>query len=376
MRKLALKRLTASDLTFFQWHYKNHSAGNQKSINLNSDIFIDCLYPSLPDLITAQDGRIPLDLFIYGPGIRGEYNLQRKIVKQPSYKNYRLNGEFVFNPDEDPQRFNIIRPSDIVIFEFIGEITPKRAKMILLAQDETNDFTLFRVFDTLLGSQKMVSLTEFELTKAIADANPSGSHPINELTLIADLEDASKGGDYGIRRLMLRPSGRRVSRSDLYRARENADRIGDLGETFVGIFLSSLQSKDEIREFARESVNNAIAPYDFDLVQADGEPVLVDAKSTEGEFDRIIHISINELRQMASGPSRYDIYRIYEMTQDQAKLKIVRNMKEFAEKILAIMAQLPEGVSSDGIAIRPSVLPFETEEYIIHFADEDAITES
>ena len=40
LKKLALKRLTASDLTFFEWHYRSRNAGNQKAINLNTDVFI------------------------------------------------------------------------------------------------------------------------------------------------------------------------------------------------------------------------------------------------------------------------------------------------------------------------------------------------
>ena len=39
LKKLAVKRLTASDLTFFVWHFRNQPAGNQKAINLNADVF-------------------------------------------------------------------------------------------------------------------------------------------------------------------------------------------------------------------------------------------------------------------------------------------------------------------------------------------------
>ena len=45
INKLALKRLTASDLTLFEWHFNYRNAGNQKAINLNADVFKDQLYP-------------------------------------------------------------------------------------------------------------------------------------------------------------------------------------------------------------------------------------------------------------------------------------------------------------------------------------------
>ena len=42
-QKLAIKRLTASDLTFFEWHYRRTPAVRQKAINLNAVIFWDGL---------------------------------------------------------------------------------------------------------------------------------------------------------------------------------------------------------------------------------------------------------------------------------------------------------------------------------------------
>lgn len=47
MSRIAVKTLTGSDLTLFEWHFRNKNAGNQKSINLNANIFIDELYPYL-----------------------------------------------------------------------------------------------------------------------------------------------------------------------------------------------------------------------------------------------------------------------------------------------------------------------------------------
>jgi hypothetical protein len=128
LRKFALKRLTASDLTFFEWHFRNHNAGNQKAINLNADVFIDKLYPSLPTLVLAKSGRIAIDLYLYGPGLEQELNLQRKIVKIGSYKNWRLDGEFIYDPNSRPDRFHSLQPNDLVLFEFIGELEPQTIK--------------------------------------------------------------------------------------------------------------------------------------------------------------------------------------------------------------------------------------------------------
>ena len=79
--KFSIKRLTKSDLTLFEWHFRTIKAGNQKAINLNANVFIDKLFPSLPELSYSHSGRFPLDLFVYGPGLEPELNLQRKIIK-------------------------------------------------------------------------------------------------------------------------------------------------------------------------------------------------------------------------------------------------------------------------------------------------------
>src|SRR5438445_3381780 len=112
-RRLAVKRLTASDLTFFEYQVRTRDVGNQKAINLNADVFIDQLYPVLPDYAVETAGRIPIDLSVYGPNAAPLHDLQRKIVKFGSYKNWRLNGEFVHNPDDSPERYNSLEPGDL-----------------------------------------------------------------------------------------------------------------------------------------------------------------------------------------------------------------------------------------------------------------------
>ena len=82
--KLALKRLTASDLTFFEWHFRNRNAGNQKAINLNADVFSDQLYPTLEVVIRDRQNKLGIDLWIAGPAAAEPINLQRKIIKGAS----------------------------------------------------------------------------------------------------------------------------------------------------------------------------------------------------------------------------------------------------------------------------------------------------
>ena len=87
-RKIAIKRLSASDLTFFEHQFRNTAGTKQKAFNLDRAVFDDELYPSLP--LAIGNDRVPINLSIFGPGLEGLHNLQRKILKQQ--KNWRLNG--------------------------------------------------------------------------------------------------------------------------------------------------------------------------------------------------------------------------------------------------------------------------------------------
>ena len=80
-RRIALKRLKASDLTLFEWQFRHRNAGNQKSINLNADVFVKQLFPSLPEVAAETNGRIPLDLSIYGPGNSGFTIYRGKLLR-------------------------------------------------------------------------------------------------------------------------------------------------------------------------------------------------------------------------------------------------------------------------------------------------------
>jgi hypothetical protein len=44
--RFAVKKLTRSDLTFSEYQFRRQNAGNQKSINLNRNVFVDLIFPT------------------------------------------------------------------------------------------------------------------------------------------------------------------------------------------------------------------------------------------------------------------------------------------------------------------------------------------
>lgn len=355
LRRFALKRLTASDLTFIEWHFRNHNAGNQKAINLNADVFVDELYPGLPGLVLAKSGRIPIDLYLYGPGFEQELNLQRKIIKFGSYKNWRLDGEFIYDPQDSPSRFHELVPTDLALFEFIGEVEPQSVKVFFISQQVEHDKALFDILNAKLGKRAMISLQYAEIDELIRDAAPDERHSIFELLLEGDLEDASQAGPQGLTRLYKRRSGRHLSKIELAQALRRVEELGQMGEEFVNAYLEKLKTERQIGDFRWESRDNAVSPYDFSFENG-GKKSLLDVKATSGGFERNIHISLPELQAMQESAEPYYIYRVYEVEESTAKLRISAEMRTIADSILKVLLRLPDGISSDGVSLSPSIL--------------------
>ncbi len=367
--KLALKRLAASDLTLFEWHFRHRNAGNQKAINLNRNVFIDELYPALPEAAAEQEGRLPLNLTILGPNGAGAVNLQRKIIKFGSYKNWRLNGEFIYNPQNEPDRFNELRADDLALFEFSGRVAPTSARMVLLGAKYSSDVDLHKALVGRLGGAKMISLTQDELTRLIDEANAPLQHPIRLLAIDEIVEDAAQGGAAGLERLWTGVARQKLSSEALEKARRNAEDIGRLGEELVNAHLGSALAAGNIEELEWTSAENAVAPYDFKMREK-GVAVLLDVKSTAGDFGRSLHISMNEVRQMANGVDRYDIWRIYAINGSEAKARIAADIGHFGKSLLDALHLLPQGVTPDGFSVDPKRLPFGPE-MVIRGPEED-----
>lgn len=372
--KAALKRLTQSDLTFFEWQFRNRNAGNQKAINLNADVFVDVLYPSLPTIARTLGDKVPIDLFVYGPGKKPAYNLQRKIIKGRAYKNWRLDGEFVYNPEGEADRFNDLEAGDLALMLFEGDPQPATLHMFLVSARDRNDEALHREFSPILTRVGGMGAVDLErIRRAITRAAPAADHPINDVLLEGAIEDASAGGLAGTETLLRRRSVLRISALDLRKARESAEAAGRLGEELVNAFLLARQQTGGIAEFAWVSDENAVSPYDFTLTYPTREVVKLDVKSTSGPFERPIHISMNELQEMATASERYDLYRVYFANKQRGCLRILEDTREFAKAIVSAIA-MPGGVTIDSFSVDPRTLPFGEEIVIEPLKEEEEPT--
>jgi hypothetical protein len=333
------------------------NSGNQKSINLNANVFIDKLYPELPN-ISAKKGKTSflVDLSIYGPGGAPRHSLARKIVKGAAYKNWRLNGEFIGNPLEMPERYNRLREGDYGILIFSGEPVVDEMKMILISRYHQEDLELHSRISAIMAGESMKPLSAAQLEQLVSGSAVENGHAARLMDIEGAFEDASLGGISGVRVLQKWSARRKISKDDLRKARDKAEAAGSMGEEFVDYYLGGQQADGVITSYQWSSNENAVEAYDFLI----NEYQYIDVKTTIGLFEQKIHISINELLHMRDAAD-YRIYRVYAVEGKVAKMRISENVRDFAEKVLRCIDPVIDGVRVDNISVSPSVLVFSDE---------------
>jgi hypothetical protein len=354
--RFALKRLTRSDLTFWEYQYRRQDAGNQKSVNLNANVFIDVIFPQARTAAGGHARQFPVPLTLYGPGLRPEpLRVTRKIIAAGDrQKNWRLNGEFIRDPDFDPTRYHGLSAGDIALFGFEGMSVPTAVALVLLAADEPSDVSLLETLNSFLGNRSMAEIDAEALGEAVDHAPLD--HPIRELLdqeLDEALEEAALGSAEGIRRLRQRRSTRRMSPEALALARSRVESIGRDGEIIVDAWLQKQVSEGRLKSATWVAELNAISPWDFEIIENSGEKVRVEVKSTPGPFERPFHISQSEIEAAAKPATRTDLYRVFSVSDNGARLRIASDIAPVAKDVLAKISALGVGFVPDGYSVDP-----------------------
>jgi hypothetical protein len=146
--------------------------------------------------------------------------------------------------------------------------------------------------------------------------------------------------------------------SESERARQRANDVGREGEGLLDGYFEVEQRAGNIEDYQWVASDNAISPFDFTVQPSGQATAKVEVKSTRGDFRQIIHLSVAQLLEMRDSAEPYDIYRVYDLDDRRAGLRIASNCRRFAEQVLAQSTGLPAGVTIDGISVRPDVLDF------------------
>lgn len=374
-RKIALKKLSSSDLTVFEYHLRKTSGTKQKCININADPFEKHFYPNIKEVAEENEwDHFLIELSIQGPGSSLQQDLSQKITKNGASKNWRLNGKYIPMPDGD-ERYKILAQHDYAILEFFGASWPHKVKMTLVAINEPEDTALHQIINQRFPKFSMRILEQDEIEDIYQEAHSviSPNHPFIDLLDLQYLEDAAQGGVESLVKLGAQRRGRGVSHEEFRKAKKAAEGVGRLGEELLDKYFTDHigESIDNYHWIADE---NAVAPYDFEIT-IDGITHYVDAKSTAGPHTNPIHISLGELREMAWNQDKtqtYRLYRLFEVKEGYAKVKISAPMDTIAYSIIEAgdrpLRKL--GTTIDSVSINPSAIDWE-KEFEINFLNAD-----
>lgn len=355
--RIAIKVLTGSDLTFFDTFYRRSNITNQKAINLNKDVFADQLYPDFAEKSSGQEVEVPVSVAVFGPRPGKPYRFARSITKKQKYKNWRLNGAAVPDPEGEKGRFDELVVGDLAVIEFLGDAAPNSVRMVIVSSEYDPQLHGFLKSETPGGKKTMTPVSRSRLAEIASTAGAAPDHPIQALLPDTEaeklLEQAHLGLEPAIRRLRER-SGRRMTKEDLANARERAERVGSDGEVLASILLNSLVAEGRFPDIEWTSSDDAVASWDF---ETRGDPhIRFDAKATTGAFDTPFHLSDAESVAASSEEIPYRIIRISELTEDRGTARISEDINDLARAIQFETRNLPDGVRTTGFVIEPKRL--------------------
>lgn len=355
--RLAIKELTGSDLTFFDSIFKRSNVGNQKAINLNADVFADVLYPDFAERSQGREVETPVAVTLYGPRPGKPYRFTRSITKKQKYKNWRLNGAALLDPEDEPGRFDHLTVGDIAVFEFEGDAAPESIRLIIVSSNDDPELRDALQAETPGGRKTMAPISRSRLSEIAAEVGLSTHHPIQVLLRNTEidelLEQASLGVEPAVRKLRER-AGPHQSKEDLAKARERAERVGDDGEALAHVLLLQMVTDGQLPGIIWTSSENAAAPWDFETV---GTPMIrFDAKATTRRFEAPFFLSAAEAVAASSDEAPYRIVRIYELTEEGAVARISEDINYLAKSIIASTEALPDGVLPAGFSVDPHAL--------------------
>ncbi len=371
MRKLALKKLKGSDLSFFKSYFSKHPQTKQKGFNLDTKLLEGEFYPGLKDRLNPLPKKaVHVDLTLMGPGLSPAYTLARKI--KIDAKNLRLNGELVHDPDDQPGRFDVLGEDDFALFEFGGNPLPDVVSAVLIAARHIEDAALHQHLQLMLPrkTDSMCVVTEDVLNAFIEAALPAEGHPIRDWLSADLLEGVAVGDSAAVEVINKRRAGRGMTAEALKNAKAAAEKTGELGEELLDIFLAE-GGLSHLESHNWTSQENAISPFDFLVRMTDGQIRHLDAKSTAAKFETPLYLSTAEIRHALSSDVPYDIFRLYEVNDDGANIRIARDIKKNLVELQIALQALPKGVRVDSLAFEPKFFNFEETVFRIDYNDSD-----
>lgn len=363
LRKLVLKKLKPTDLTFFKSYFTQNSQSKQKGFNLDAKVMQgQGLFPALRVLLEPLAKKAThVDLVLFGPGLAPPHSLARKV--KIDAKNLRLNGELIHDPDDEPHRYEVLSEGDFAVMEFEGDALPTSVKVVLIGADSAEDQGLHSIFRRLLPDPEdsMIALEETVLQATIDEAAPHTHHPIRNWLDPVLLEEVGRGDAVAIEKVNELLPRQGITPENFRAIKEMATKTGELGEELLKQYFDS-ESLHGVASHEWVSQVNAVSPYDFLLNMHSGETRHADAKSTTGTFSTRLFLSTAEIRHALASGTPYDIYRLYKVKDGSATLRVARDVRPHLDTLKGLLDSFPKGVNVDSLSFDPAFFSFELAE--------------
>lgn len=350
LARVAIKQLTASDLSFFAPHLKR---SKQKAINLNADVFVDRFYPNL----SGRLEEFPFRLNIVGPGGRAPHVLTRKAIRTAGAKNWRLDGEIVHNPADQADRYDRLADGDFAVMAFEGDDNPKAVTLVLVSAAEDGDlYAVIRGAHDFQGRETMVAVDQEDLSALLTETSNAYAdvHPLESLLTPDTVEEAVFGSAKEQERTGTTDGkGAAITAEALKLQLQAGEETGRRGEEAFDRWLESTGHTEDDYEWV--SRTHARATHDFHVTNPrwDGAagPQYLDVKATKGALDTPVHMSMAEVRWAATHDN-YALVRVYDLGTDQPKFRMLTGVRVVAERIMHdVVPALPTGVAIDGFEL-------------------------
>lgn len=132
------------------------------------------------------------------------------------------------------------------------------------------------------------------------------------------------------------------SKSDVERAEKRFKEIGKKGEILVDEFLAKQKSKGIISSYVWENKSKESGlPFDFII----NDRSFVDVKSTTFNFEQYLYFSNQEVDFADEHNDSYSVYRVYNMSETQALMKVCSHGNPYFSSMHANIAQFKNEVT-------------------------------
>lgn len=141
---------------------------------------------------------------------------------------------------------------------------------------------------------------------------------------------------------------------DIEKANNMFKATGRLGEELIAEYLDKKKTSGEISSFRWMNINGESgAPFDFIINEELAEENFIDVKATRFDFDQQIIFSSQEVEfvDRTHDDLKYSVFRVYNLTEVETKLKICRNCLSYMSRLNNNILNFKNTIEQDHVSL-------------------------